>query len=357
MIINATNENNIKSLNKKKISVGGQAVIEGVMMRSPEYISTVIRRADGSLEDETFGFIPISKKIKILGLPVVRGAVSLFETLKIGIKTLNWSADKAIEDEKIQKIKEEREKNNESSDDDEGDDTIEIDNERSFFSKMLEIFGTALTLIVALAIFMYIPYLITNQIDKIEGNQFFYNLIAGFIRITFLILYMIAISLLEDVKRLFQYHGAEHMAIYTFEKQLEMNVGNVRKQSRFHPRCGTSFILIVAIKTIIIFAIIDSIVVFYYGDYSSTITRVITHLSFVPFVAGLSFELLKLSDKYSKNIIVGQLLKPGLWLQHITTRVPNDEQLEVAIESIKLSTAYLHNDYDDNDNKEEDKKE
>jgi len=344
MLINSSNTKDIK--NKKQISVGGQAVIEGVMMRSPEYISTVIRRADGSMENETFEFTPISKKVKILGIPVVRGAVSLFETLKIGIKTLNWSADKAIEDEKIQKAKEEREKNSENNSDTdiENNTPIEIDEERSFLSKMLEIFGTALTLIVALAIFMYIPYLITNQIERIDGNQFFYNLTAGVIRITFLILYMVAISFLEDVKRLFQYHGAEHMAIYTFEKQLEMNVKNVRKQTRFHPRCGTSFILIVAIKTIIIFAIIDSIVVYNYGDYSSTLTRVITHLAFVPFVAGLSFELLKLSDKYSSNIIVGQLLKPGLWLQHITTRVPDDEQLEVAIESIRLSTNYLNKD-------------
>ena len=282
MQINANNNNNNNNNNdtekKKKVSVGGQAVIEGVMMRSPEYISTVIRRADGSLEDDTFEFVPIAKKIKIFGLPVVRGAVSLFETLKIGIKTLNWSADKAIEDENIQKAKEKREKNGQIENEVEEDQEKE---KKSFLSKMFEVFGTALTLIVALAIFMYIPYLITNQIERIEGNQFFYNLIAGFIRITFLILYMYAISFLEDVKRLFQYHGAEHMAIYTFEKQLEMNVTNVRKQTRFHPRCGTSFILIVAIKTIIIFAIIDSIVVAYSGDYSSTFTRVITHLTFV----------------------------------------------------------------------------
>jgi uncharacterized protein YqhQ len=311
-------------LKKGKISIGGQAVIEGVMMRSPEYVSTVIRRADGTLEDRTNKFIPLSKRYKILNTPVVRGAISLFEMMKVGIGTLNWSADKAIEDENIAKGKE-----------------VDKDKKKTFFQKLFDAVGTSLILIIALGIFMYIPYKLTSYMKAIDGNQFLFNLFAGIIRTSFLILYMYAISFMKDVKRLFEYHGAEHKTIALYEKKLDLTVENARKESRFHPRCGTSFILIAAIITIFIFSIFDSFVYLYY-EYPNVLSRIGVHLLFVPFAIGVSFELLKLSDKYSSNILVKQLIKPGLWLQKITTSEPDDEQLEVAIESVKLSTAYLN---------------
>jgi uncharacterized protein YqhQ len=306
----------------EKINIGGQAVIEGIMMRSPKYISTVIRRANGDLENRTDKFEPITKRVKILGLPILRGFVSLVETMKIGVSTLNWSGDKAMEDEKIAK----------------GEAT---DKKETFFQKTLNMLGTSVVLVLALGLFMYIPYFISDKLKFIGENELSFNVLAGLIRIVFLITYIYAISLMEDVKRVFQYHGAEHKAIYCFEKGKELNVENVKNESRFHPRCGTSFILIVAINTILLFAILDTIIVANYGDYSSVITRVLTHLMFIPLVAGLSFEVLKLSDKYSKVPLVGLMIKPGLWLQNLTTKEPDEQQIEVSIESIKLSTKYL----------------
>ena len=196
---------------------------------------------------------------------------------------------------------------------------------------------------------MYIPYKLTSFMKTIDGNQFLFNLFAGIIRTTFLILYMYAISFMKDVKRLFAYHGAEHKTIALYEKKLDLTVENARKESRFHPRCGTSFILIAAIITIFIFSIFDSIVYLYY-EYPNVISRIGVHLLFVPFAIGVSFEILKLSDKYSSNILVKQLIKPGLWLQKITTNEPDDSQLEVAIKSVKLSTAYLHENEEEEQN-------
>lgn len=306
----------------EKISIGGQAVIEGVMMRSPEYVATVIRRADGTLENRVEKFIPASKRKKIFNIPVIRGAIGLYEMMKLGVGTLNWSADKAIEDEKKakgQKIQ---------------------DGEKTFFQKLVDGLGTGAVLIIALAIFMYVPYKITDLLKRFETNQFLFNLSAGIIRTAFIILYMYAISFMKDVKRLFQYHGAEHKSIAAYEKGLEMTVENVKIQTRFHPRCGTSFILIAAIITIIIFSLFDSFYYLFY-TYPNIISRIMVHLLFMPVAVGVSFELLKLSEKYSKIAVVKALIQPGLWLQHITTNEPEESQLEVAIESVMLSTEYL----------------
>ncbi len=305
----------------EKINIGGQAVIEGVMMRSPEYVSTVIRRADGSLETDTKKFIPLTKRVKGLNIPVLRGALGLFEMMKLGIGTLNWSADRAIEDEKAakgQKV-----------------------SEKTFTGKVLDALGTSAVLIIALGLFMYIPYKLTGMLEKISENQFLFNLLAGIIRTVFMVMYMYSISFMKDVKRLFQYHGAEHKAIAAFEKGLDIEPENVRAQSRFHPRCGTSFILIAAIITILIFSFFDS---FYYifSEYRNIFERIGVHLLFLPVVAGVSFELLKLSEKYMHLPLVKLLIKPGIWLQHITTNEPDDDQIEVAIESVKRATAYLN---------------
>jgi len=309
---------------KEKINIGGQAVIEGVMMRSPQCVATVIRRADGTLENRSQKFIPLTKRIKKLNIPVLRGALSLYEMMKIGIGTLNWSADKAIEDEKKAK-----------------GETVG-DSKKSFFQNMAEGLGTSAVLVIALIIFMYIPYKITGMFEELNSNQFLFNLLAGIIRTVFIILYMYAISFMKDVKRLFEYHGAEHKAIAAFEKGLEMNVDNVKAQSRFHPRCGTSFILIAAIITILIFSLFDSFYYMFY-QYPNIISRIGVHLLFLPVAVGVSFEFLKLSEKYSHIQTVKLLIQPGLWLQHITTNEPDEMQLEVAIESVRISTEYLRN--------------
>ena len=305
----------------EKINIGGQAVIEGVMMRSPEYVSTVIRRADGSLETNTRKFIPLTKRVKGLNIPVIRGALGLFEMMKLGIGTLNWSADRAIEDEKAakgQKV-----------------------SEKTFMSKLLDALGTSAVLVIALGLFMYIPYKITGMLERFSENQFLFNLLAGIIRTVFMVMYMYSISFMKDVKRLFQYHGAEHKTIAAFEKGLDIEPENVKIQSRFHPRCGTSFILIAAIITILIFSFFDSFYYIFY-EYRNVFERIGVHLLFLPIVAGVSFELLKLSEKYMHLPLVKLLIKPGLWLQHITTNEPDDDQIEVAIESVKEATAYLY---------------
>lgn len=289
-------------MSEEKKNIGGQAVIEGVMMRAPSKFVIAVREPNGKIAVKRED-IKLDNN-KILKKPILRGLIGLYDALVLGIKALNFSAEKAMPDEV--------EKNGKSS-------------------KMENFISILIGLLLGVGLFLYLPLQLTELAKKffpiVEQSFLVFNLVDGVLRIIFFVLYLVIISQLKDIKRVFSYHGAEHKCIFTYEKGKELTVENARKMSRFHPRCGTSFLLIVLIVSIFVFSLIpkDSHFLIKFGS------RII----FLPLIAGISYEILKLSSKYADNIIVKILIAPGLWLQRITTREPDDSMLEVALVSIK----------------------
>lgn len=302
-----------KSPDKAPPRIGGQAIIEGVMMRSPQRISAVVRLPSGEMTSKVWESVAWFRRHKLLGLPVVRGAVSLAEALVLGVRTLNWSADIALEEER--KTTAQR-------------------------SKKRDSISLTITLIVAfllaIGLFMLVPYQIASLL-KTDRNQPLFHLVAGSTRIIFFLVYLWAISRLKEIRRVFEYHGAEHQSIYCYEKGEALEEDCVRRQSRFHPRCGTSFLLITALLVMAIFVLFDIAVVAIWGAYPNALVRLAVHLPFLPLVAGVSYEVLRLSDRFANSSIVKTLIAPGLALQRLTTRPPDNSQREVAIESIRLA--------------------
>jgi uncharacterized protein YqhQ len=302
-------------------AIGGQAVVEGVLMRSPGRIAIAARAPDGSIALQSHDFLPFSKRHRLLGLPILRGAASLIEALYIGGKALNWSA--AVQENKPAE---------------------DLGEPSSMKSKALSVLTLGTSFILALALFQLLPYAVasfaTGGSADAPANPFLFNATAGAVRITLLLLYLWGLSYLPDVRRLFQYHGAEHMSIFAHESGAGLEPAAVAAQTRFHPRCGTSFILIVALTCVLFFSVFDALVLHGFGyAYPNFFVRFLVHLPFVPFVAGLSFELLKLSAKHQNSAWIRPLILPGLGLQRITTRRPDADQIEVAIASAKAALA------------------
>lgn len=287
---------------KKCVSIGGQAVIEGVMMRAPNKFVVAVRKPDGNIiikkEDIKIDSKPLFKK------PLIRGLIALYDSVILGVKALNFSADHGLPEEEKSKNKK--------------------------MSKLENFLGMFLGIGVAIALFLYIPLFLTellkNVIPLIEKSFLMFNFVDGIIRVVIFVGYIFVISRMKDIARVFAYHGAEHKSIYTYEAGLDLTVENARKMSRFHPRCGTSFLLIVMIVSILVFSLIpkDSHFAIKFGS----------RIVLLPVIAGLSYEILKLSGKFSDNFIVKILIAPGLWLQRLTTKEPDDKMLEVAITSI-----------------------
>jgi uncharacterized protein YqhQ len=295
-------------------SVGGQAVIEGVMMRSPRRIATAIRKPDRKIFTKNDPYVALSKRHKLLNIPVFRGALSFFEMLFIGLKALNLSADIALE---------------EAGKEEKGPDWERTRGER--IKDGLILAGIiVLALGLALGLFFALPLFLT-EIMGLSKHALSFNVIAGIIRVAFFLVYLWAISQWKEIKRILEYHGAEHKSIYAFESGEELTVENVRKYSTHHPRCGTSFLLIVVILAILLFAVADTMVEIYIGHRPALWQRFITHFSLLPLLGGISYELLKLSGKKRDHWFVRWLAAPGLWLQKMTTQEPDDAQLEVAI--------------------------
>ena len=279
------------------------------MMRAPGAYATSVRRADGTIETERHEFRSILEKHKSLNIPVLRGIIALFETLKIGIGTLQWSADKSMED-------------------------LEPDKTASKPGTLAKAASLIFALLVGLGIFFVLPLTVTTKFFEIERDAVSFNLVSGAIRITLFLGYIGAISLMEDIKILFRYHGAEHKMIFAFEGGCELLPSEAKKFIRFHPRCGTSFLLIVMLVSILVFALIDSIILGYVGSISLGV-RLLSHLPMIPFVAGLGYEAIKLSGRYGSTAVGKVLVAPGLWLQRLTTKEPDDAQLEVAAVALK----------------------
>jgi len=301
------------------LNVGGQAVIEGVMMRSKDKVATAVRIPDGRILVKTEGYRSLTTRYKFFHLPIVRGVIVFAEMLVIGIKTLNFSADIAMKE----LAKQEAASKGKTSD------------SRSSQSNSLWLILTAVFAFgLGVFIFFFLPLAIST-LFHIDKNAIWFNLAAGGIRLTMFVGYVWIISLFGEFKRIFQYHGAEHKSIYAYEENDELTPEQAAHHTRLHPRCGTSFIIIVALFAILIYAVSDTIYALWLGYPPTLSIRFSIHFSLLPLVAGGSYELLKLSGKTRHNRITKLLIQPGLWLQRITTKEPSADQLEVAIVALE----------------------
>ena len=281
-------------MEEKKITIGGQAVIEGVMMRGPELTATAVRTPEGKIEINSRPVNSISDRYPILKKPLLRGCVSLIESLVIGIRSLGYSAQMAGEEEEQLSDR--------------------------------ELAGTiAFAFVLAAILFIAIPTGAAKLFHSITEDPVFLNLMEGLLRLFIFIAYIVGISRMKDIQRVFQYHGAEHKTIACFEAGEALTVENAMKHTRFHKRCGTSFLLIVMLVSIFVFAFLG---------WPSLIERIVSRIVLLPVVAGISYEIIRFSAN-SDNCILGWAVKPGLWLQRLTTREPEPDMLEVAIESAK----------------------
>jgi uncharacterized protein YqhQ len=295
---------NASNCSTKKIQVGGQAVLEGVMMRSKRFWAIAVRRPDQTISTKVFKEISLMSKKKILGFFFIRGIIALVENLMLGFKALSQSVGEATGDE----VK--------------------------FSNKQMAI-SVVIALLFTVGIFFVLPTLIGRTFSNFFKSSIVYNLLEGLIRIVFFLVYIAIVSLLKDIKRLFQYHGAEHKTIAAYEHGVEpenLNPGTVREYSRLHVRCGTSFLLIVMVVSILVFALLGKPSS---GILSTIVWRVASRIVLLPVIAGISYELIRLAGKFSRFKIINIIFYPGLLLQRITTREPDDSQIEVAISSFK----------------------
>ncbi len=291
------------------------------MMRSKDKIATAVRIPNGEILVKTQPYMSVTARNKLLGLPLVRGAVVFVEMLLIGIKTLNFSAEVAVDEAE----RAEAEKNGE----------VHTPREKKKNGLYLGL-TAAFAMAAGVVIFFYLP-LWTADFFHIEKDAVTFNLIAGAIRMSMFILYVWGISHLDELNRVFQYHGAEHKSIYAYESGGDLTPEIAAGHTRFHPRCGTSFIFIVALLAIFIYALSDSVFALAAGRAPELLERFAVHFSLLPIVAGTSYELLKLSGRTRDNSVTRILIKPGLWLQRITTQEPSADQLEVAIAALEAA--------------------
>ena len=271
-------------------AIGGQALIEGVLMRNKDLIGIAVRKSDGKIKTEKHTFSLFNKYRKF---PFLRGIFVLIETLYIGTKALIYSANEAA---------------------DEGE---EVSKKEIFFSILISV-------LFGVGFFVLLPLYLTKIF--ISGGILF-NVIDGLLRVLVFVLYVTGISFMKDIKRVFQYHGAEHMAVHCYEHKKKLTVKNCRDYSTIHVRCGTNFLFIVLILSIIVFSFVTS---------ENFIVKILSRIILIPVIASSSYEFLKLSAKFESFFLIRILTKPGLWLQKITTRKPENRQIEVAIAALKL---------------------
>ena len=277
-----------------KLSVGGQAVIEGVMMRGPKDVATAVRDPNGRIQVETHPVSSIADRYPILKKPMLRGTVSLVESLVLGLRSLSYSAKMA------------------------GDEDEQLTDK--------EMAGTIIfALVLASILFIAIPTGAAKFFHFITDDPVFLNLMEGFLRLAIFLAYIGGISRMKDIRRVFQHHGAEHKTIHCYEAGLPLTVANVQRFSRLHPRCGTNFLLIVMLVSIFVYAFLG---------WPSLIERIVSRILLLPVVAGISYELIRFAGR-TTNPVALKLIQPGLWLQYLTTRPPQDDMVEVAIESLK----------------------
>ncbi len=278
---------------KNIYQVGGQAVIEGVMMRSKHFWALAVRRPDKTISTKIFENSSLTVNNKFLGLIFVRGVVNLIESMALGFRALSYSVNESTEED-IQ------------------------------FSKKEMTIAIVIAIIFAVGVFFVAPTLIGRSFSNYFPNTIVYNLMEGLVRIGLFLGYILIVSQIKDIKRIFQYHGAEHKTIQAYENGEGIVLENVKKHTTVHVRCGTSFLLIVMVVAIVIFALLGR---------PPLLLRILYRVLLMPVVAGISYELIKLAGKFSKYKIISILFYPGLLLQKVTTREPDDSQIEVAMSS------------------------
>ncbi|RKD30879.1 DUF1385 domain-containing protein [Thermohalobacter berrensis] len=290
--------------------IGGQALIEGVMMKGPKNIAIAVRKPDGDIDFSTQSLRKVGSKYKFLKLPFIRGSVALLEAMVTGVKSLMYSAQ-------IWEVEEDEEPGR-----------FEKFLEKIFKDKAEDVaiyFSFFLSMLIAVFLFMLGPSFLTNFLKTKVENHLVLNIIEGVVRVALFLTYVIAISRLEDVKRVFQYHGAEHKVIHCYENMEELTVENAKKYTTLHPRCGTSFIFMVMIVSILIFS--------FFG-WPNPLVRAMLRIVLLPVIAGISYEINRYTGR-STSYFAYVVSYPGLLLQKITTSEPDDSQLEVAIEALK----------------------
>lgn len=306
--------------------IGGQAVMEGVMMQSPsdESIAIAVRRPNGKIMVTCSHREPLSKKHKWMGLPLIRGCVNMVVMLKMGMETLDKSTQMlGVMDEEPSKFEK-----------------WLADKLGASIDKVVMAVAMALAVIMSMFLFVALPSGMATLIGKATDSRLLINLSAGLTRIAILIGYMFAISFVPDIKRVFMYHGAEHKTVYCNEAGLPLTPENARKFSRLHPRCGTAFLFLVMFISILIGAIADQLLFALFGIEKLTfVGRILRSVLTIPVVTGVSYEVLKGLAHAGDSLIVRILRWPGMMLQYLTTREPDDSMLEVAIASMKAAKA------------------
>jgi uncharacterized protein YqhQ len=302
------------------INVGGQAVLEGVMMRAPRTMTVAVRTPSGEIMLKKDALKLMADKWKFLKWPILRGTIALFSSLALGMKALNFSANCALEEVK-------------SGAEGRGPVAVEKEKAKKTSKPMGDIAVGAtmfLSLGLGLALFFYLPLYLTQAMKNLmpitQASSLMFNLVDGMIRISIFLLYIFAISRMKDIKRVFEYHGAEHKVIYAYESGEPLTVDNARKYSTLHPRCGTSFLLIVMVLSILVFSFVPKSAPFY--------MKALSRFVLIPLIAGLSYEFIRFSSKKKDNPIIKAAIAPGLWLQRLTTREPSDDQIEVAVRAL-----------------------
>lgn len=381
------------STNERDLIVGGQAVIEGVMMRTPNAYAIAVRKADGTIVNTAARLPKWSDKAPILKLPILRGGAVLLQSMGLGIKALNYSANEAFSEVEEAKVAEVRVALTPAVIEGEGDFAGLTGAVPGLFplptkkrsKDELKKGGTAaaassivFALVFNVLLFIAAPLLLTNALfvatgwatpaatsstntapppqagspanrrqdagapepwytrtwNSVRGYlhpvrpSIGFNLIDGAIRMSFFLIMIVSFSLLKDIRRVFEYHGAEHKTVFTWEKGLDLTVANARPQPRQHPRCGTSFLMVVMLVSVILFSVIK---------FDSLLFNFLVRLALIPVVAGLSYEIIRLSARKESGVFFKMITRPGVWLQNVTTKEPDDSQLEVAIEALKES--------------------
>ena len=295
----------------KKTSIGGQALIEGIMMRGPKRSVMAVRKKDGTIDVSEREVKSLKEKYPVLKLPIIRGVAGFIESMTVGYKAMMDSAE-------ISGYLDEEE--------------IASENEKKDNGKLmtvLMIVATVLAVILSIGLFIYLPSLAFKGVNYLAGGVLsgFQSLFEGILKITIFLGYMFAVSLMKDIDRVFRYHGAEHKTIFCYEAGEELTVENVRSKGRFHPRCGTSFMILMLIVSIFVTFILDAIVPFLK---EVLWLRTIIKLLLVPLICGIGYELIKVCGKHD-NIVTRIIAAPGLWIQRITVKEPDDSMIEIAI--------------------------
>lgn len=299
--------------NKKKrkcySGIGGQAVLEGVMMKNNDSYAVAVRKPDGEIEIETQEYLGILHGSKIKKLPFLRGMFNLVDSMRLGMRTLNYSASfyededarETLTDKAVKKVF------------------------RDKAEKVFMFFTAILSVVIAVGIFVVLPYYLTSLLERYTLDRTLLSILEGVIRITIFVLYVVLISIMKDIRRLYRYHGAEHKCINCIERGRALTVKNVRKSSRQHKRCGTSFML---------FVLLISCVVFFFITVTNPVYRILLRIALIPVIAGVAYEVIRLAGR-SNNIIILLLSMPGLLLQRLTTKEPDDDMILVAIASVE----------------------